>query len=148
MYIRELMKENPECVTTECSVKDAAATMAKRECGVLPVVEGARSSHAKRPVGVVTDRDIVLRCVTQGADASRSKVGEICTTSIVQCDGDCPVEEAFATMRSRNVGRLLVTDDNGGLIGIVSMADIIARAPREILDQLPGAAKARPRHAA
>lgn len=145
MYIRELMKENPECVAKDCSVKDAAAKMATLACGVLPVVEG---SHPTRPVGVITDRDIVLRCVTEGAAADRTRVGEVCTTSVVQCDEDCTAEEAFTKMRAQKVGRLLVTDDKGGLVGIVSMADLIARVPREILDQLPGAEKARPRRAA
>lgn len=147
MQVKDLMKTNPQCVTRECSVADAAARMAEVECGVLPVVE--TSAGSPRAVGVLTDRDIVIRCVVDGSDAKTTKVSDVCTANTVTCTEECDIADAFRTMRSAHVGRLLVTDKDGALRGIVTMADIIANTPREVLDQLPGGERSKPRlHAA
>lgn len=145
MKIQELMKEHPRCITADASLKEAAQMMSQIDCGILPVVE---ARDGRQPIGVITDRDIVTRCVSDGADPSQTRVQEAMTQDTVCCDLTCTAEDAFELMRREKVGRLLVTDEHGALCGIVSMADIIARVPREIWDQLPGAKGAKPRLAA
>lgn len=143
MQVRELMKEHPTCITPNATLKDAAQQMAQIECGILPVVEA--SNGGKRPIGVVTDRDIVVRCVTEGRDPETCTVRDAMTRNVITCDEDCKAKQAFETMRTEKVGRLLVTTKDGELCGILSMADIIARTPSEIWTQLPGARTPQPR---
>lgn len=144
MQVRQLMKKALESITANETLEDAARKMKLVGCGILPVVEmGGRA-----PVGVITDRDIVLRCVANGENPARNMVGDYCSSPAICCDTDCSAEDAFHTMRDHHIGRLLVIDDQGNLAGIVSLADLIARVPSEIWSQLPGADKALPRRKA
>ncbi len=145
MQIRELMKESPACILPTDTVETAAQKMKELKCGVLPLCD---ASGSRVPVGVVTDRDIVLRCIAAGKDPKTMPVSEVCTEKPICCDDDCSAEDAFHTMRERDIGRLLVIDAQGRLEGIVSMADLIARVPAEIWSQLPGAKQPIPRKAA
>lgn len=142
MQISDIMNDDLVCITADGTVREAAQLMEKVDCGILPVVKDEAS---RRPIGVLTDRDIVLRCVAEGGDATLVRVDSIASRDLVTCDEDCTVAEAFQHMRTEGVGRLLVTDSQGDLIGIVTMKDIIARVPREVFDQLPGAEQSRPR---
>lgn len=136
MRVRDLMKKNPVCVTVDCPIEEAAQVMADVGCGILPIVSDQDSNT---PIGVLTDRDIVLRCVAAEAGDIAGTVGDCCTKVAITCDRDCSAEEAFKRMRMEKIGRLLVTDKAGELVGIISMADIIAHNARDILDQLPDA---------
>jgi predicted transcriptional regulator len=136
MKVRDLMKKNPVCVTVDCPIQEAAQVMADVECGILPILSDQESNT---PIGVLTDRDIVLRCVAATTGDIAGTVGECCTKVAITCDRDHSVEDAFKRMRMEKVGRLLVTDKAGELVGIISMADIIAHNARGILDQLPSA---------
>lgn len=142
MIVQEFMKDDIACVTADSSVREAAELMAKMDCGVLPIVHDTSS---RIPIGVLTDRDIVLRCVAQGRDGQTTRVSDIATRELVTCDEHCDVAQAFDRMRTHHVGRLLVTDEQGGLIGIITMRDLLTRVPREVFDQLPGAEEALPR---
>jgi CBS domain-containing protein len=150
MKVSELMKKNPQCITADASLQEAARTMQRIDCGVLPVCEKSDQSGKNRPIGVITDRDIVIRCIAEDADYRGATVRDVMTRGTVSCDEDCSVKDAFVQMRSEKVGRLLVTDSKGVLIGILTLADIIARDPQDIWDRLPGAKspQARQKHAA
>lgn len=143
MQVRELMKQNPVCIVPDSSIKEAAQIMTQVDCGVLPVCE---SKSDRRPVGVVTDRDIVVRCISEGADPERTMVREALTQDVVTCDEDCTARDAFETMRREKIGRLMVTNERGELVGVISMADIIARVPSEIWNQLPGSREPKARN--
>lgn len=145
MRISQLMKESPACVSADASVEQAAQKMLEFGCGILPVTDDALS---RNPAGVITDRDIVARCIAIGRDPRVMTVGECATYPATCCDDDCSAEDAFHTMRDQAIGRLPVIDANGLLVGIVSMADLIARVPKEIWNQLPGAESPIPRRAA
>ncbi len=143
MRVSELMKENPVSIQPNSNLEQAAKEMNRIDCGILPVIDGNGC-----PVGVLTDRDIVVRCIADGRAPDVMLVSEACSSPAVCCDDDCTAENAFHTMREHSIGRLPVIDARGALIGIVSMADIIARVPKEIWSQLPGAKTAIPRKAA
>ncbi len=145
MDIQQLMKRAPACIEPSASLEQAAAMMNQLGCGILPVTDGTGSGL---PAGVITDRDIVLRCIAQGRDARVMTVGDALTSPAICCDDDCSAEDAFHTMREHRIGRLLVIDARGKVAGIVSLADLIARVPREIWSQLPGAEKPLPRQKA
>ena len=145
MQISKLMKKDPVSVAPGDSIEQAAMMMKQEECGALPVTE---SEQSRKPIAMLTDRDIVLRCIAAGRDPRMMTVSECASEPLVCCEEDCSAEEAFHSMRARDIGRLPVIDKKGELIGIVSLADLIARVPREVWSQLPGAEQARPRQAA
>lgn len=142
MQIAQLMKEAPASIPPSASIEQAAARMKEIGCGVLPVADSGE------PLGVITDRDIVLRCIAAGRDPRVMTVAECCSEPAICCHEDCSADEAFHTMREHGIGRLVVTDSCGKLMGMVSLADIIARVPKEIWNQLPGAERPMPRRAA
>ncbi len=130
---REIMTGNVLTTTGEMSLCDAARMMKDGDIGVLPVVE----KETNKLVGIVTDRDIVVRAVAvgKGADAT---VAEAMTTKLFTAKPDDFAFEAIRTMGERQVRRVPIVDDAGVLQGIVSMADIALEMEdeREIAETL------------
>ena len=109
----------PEVVTVEpsASIADAAKRMIEEEKGPLPVVEG------DRPVGIVTDRDIIARVVAQGHDPNSVTVDDVATRELVTVGPDQDVDEAIGLMADHQLDRILVVDGER-LVGIISEADV------------------------
>ena len=116
--IRDAMTSNPRGVDTSTSVVEAARLMKSEDVGPLPVVEG------ERLVGMVTDRDIVLRVVAEGKDPQSSTVGEIASRDLVTVDPQQDLDEALRLMAQHQVRRLPVVEEGGRLVGILAQADI------------------------
>ena len=104
-------------IEPSASIVDAAKKMIEQEKGPLPVVEG------KRPVAMVTDRDIIARVVAVGKDPSSLKVRDIATTELATVSPDADLDEARRLMAERQLDRLLVVEGDS-LVGIISEADI------------------------
>lgn len=117
MQVREIMTTRIISVSPNSTVKDAALLMNKNNIGSVPVVD----SGSVR--GMLTDRDIVLRCVAESKDAGNLKVADICSQGAVSVKPDETVSNAMHLMSSEQVRRLPVLD-NGKLIGMLSFADI------------------------
>ncbi|WP_366658554.1 CBS domain-containing protein [Fodinicurvata sp. EGI_FJ10296] len=116
MEISRLMRK-PVTVTSGETLAAAAALMHEHDVGSVAVMEG---SHI---VGVLTDRDIVIGHVA--ADSStRAVVQDVMTPQVVSCPATASVEEVAATMGDYQVRRLVICDDAGRLVGIVSVGDI------------------------
>src|SRR3954471_6495386 len=111
MNIRDVMTPNPRTVTPEDSIQSAARIMRDEDTGAVPVVEDGR------PVGMVTDRDIVVRAVADGGMANRS-VRDIVSTGVVCATPDMSTKDASELMREHQVRRLPVVEDER-LVGIV-----------------------------
>lgn len=103
-------------------IRVAAHRMAEQEVGTLVVVEGDGAGGA---VGMVTDRDIALRCVAAGLDPDHATVAQIMTTPVKAIDEDTPIEEAIARMAEKGTRRLVVTGEGKRLVGILSIDDIL-----------------------
>jgi CBS domain-containing protein len=116
--IRDLMTTNPQTVEPSTPIVEVARVMRDADVGPVPVVEGDRL------VGLVTDRDIVVRVVADGNDPSSTTVGEIMSTDLVTVDPDQPLDEALRLMAAHQVRRLPVTEEDGRTVGIVAQADI------------------------
>lgn len=122
MNVRDVMTSNPRTVSPGDSIQVAARIMKEEDVGVVPVVENGRT------VGIVTDRDIVIRAVAEGG--SDRAVREIATTDLVFVKPDSSTREAEKLMSDRQVRRLPVVE-NGRLVGIVSLGDIAVKEGKD-----------------
>ena len=128
---REIMTSTVKTASRNTSLKDVAAMMRDGDMGSIPVVENGKL------VGIVTDRDIVVRSIAEGKDAS-SSVADAMTTEIFSVRPDDFVFEAIRLMGDKQVRRVPVVDDEGSLAGIIAMADIALEMEdeREIMEAL------------
>jgi len=102
------------------SILDVARRMAEYKVGCVVVVDGG-----KEPVGIVTDRDIVIRVVAKELDPSETPVSVIMTREVRSVDEATPIEQALALMGSAGTRRLVVTGSELKLVGVVSVDDVI-----------------------
>jgi CBS domain-containing protein len=116
--IRDAMTTNPRGVESSTQVAEAAKLMKSENVGSLPVTEGDRL------VGMVTDRDIVVRLVAEGKDVQSATVGEIASKDLVTVDPQQNLDEALRLMAQHQVRRLPVVEEDGRLVGILAQADI------------------------
>jgi CBS domain-containing protein len=123
MNIRDVMTRNPRTVTPDDTIQNAARIMRDEDTGAIPVVENGR------PVGMVTDRDIVVRSVADGGQVNRS-VREIVTTGVVCVTPDMSTREANELMSEHQVRRLPVVE-NDQLVGIVSLGDLAVKEGKD-----------------
>jgi CBS domain-containing protein len=118
MKLKEIMTRNVEAISSDSSLVEAANKMARLDIGFLPVLDGDGIS------GVVTDRDIVVRAIATGRDASSTKVSEILTGSAEILSEDQEAQDAAKLMKDKQIRRVLVADDSGAYVGVVSLGDL------------------------
>ena len=106
----------------------AARRMADHDVGTLIVVG---SGHPERPVGIVTDRDLTVRCIAAGLDPNETAVSAVMTKPVHSVDEQTPIEDAVAMMGRSGTRRLVVTGENAALAGLLSMDDILGVAVGE-----------------
>jgi len=123
MNIRDVMTPNPRTVSPEESIQNAARIMRDEDTGAIPVVENGRA------IGVLTDRDIVVRAVADGGQLDRP-VRDIATTNIVSVSPDMSTREANDLMREHQVRRLPVVEGER-LVGMVSLGDLAVKESKE-----------------
>jgi CBS domain-containing protein len=122
MKVKDVMTTSVECVRPETTLQEAAAKMKSLNVGSLPVCEG------DRPIGIVTDRDIVVRAIAEGRDPRTSRVPEVMTAEVVSVPETADVKEAARLMKDRQIRRIVVVDPNKRVVGIVSLGDIAVDA--------------------
>jgi CBS domain-containing protein len=128
---REIMTSSVRTANREMSLAEVARLMRDGDMGALPVVEG------KRLVGIVTDRDIVVRAIADGKDFS-TPIGDVMTTEIYSVKPDDFVFEAIRLMGDKQVRRVPIINEAGALVGIIAMADVALETEdeREIAETL------------
>ena len=132
MKVSEIMTKDPACCTPETGLRDVARLMVEHDCGEIPVVDSKRTM---RPVGVVTDRDIVVRCVAEGRNPVESEAGDVMSSPVVTVTPEAAVDEVADTMEEHQLRRVPVVDEAGTICGIVAQADIARHAhPREVAE--------------
>jgi len=127
---REIMSGNAECVGENETLVDAARKMRDLDVGALPVC-----GQDNRLKGMVTDRDIVVKVIAEGADPASTTAGTLCKGQIVTIGADDPIEEVLRTMKQYKVRRLPVIDGHD-LVGVVSQADVAKNVPQEKVGEL------------
>jgi CBS domain-containing protein len=130
--VRETMTENPRAMSTSDPVVNAARLMREDHVGSLPVVDEGRL------VGMITDRDIAMRVVAEGAEVETTQVGSVYTPEPVTVAPDANLDEALRLMARHQIRRLPVVEGSV-LVGIVSQADIAREEKEKTTGELVGA---------
>ena len=118
MNVEKVMTTRVNWVTPDTTIPDIARCMRAENIGSLPVAENDRL------VGVVTDRDIVLRAVTEGGDIDRVSARQVMSSEVLYCFADEPVADVLKNMGDNQVRRLPVLNRDKRLVGIVSLGDL------------------------
>jgi CBS domain-containing protein len=118
MRCEELMSSEVEVLAIGTSVREAARRMRDLNLGFMPVVD-----DAQQLIGVLTDRDIVVRAVAEDRKP-RTAVEEVMTEEVITCDPEDDVERAEALMSVNQKARLVCVDETGQVVGVISLSDI------------------------
>lgn len=121
MLVKEVMTPHVVSIAPEESAALAARLLARHGLGALPVCSAEGILR-----GMVTDRDIVVRCVAAGDDPERTRIAEIMTRRVLAAEPDRSVDEAARLMAREQVRRLPV-QEHGRLVGMVSLGDVAVR---------------------
>lgn len=125
MIAQTVMTENPACCTVTTPLRDVAKMMIEFDCGEIPVIAG---NGSRKPVGVVTDRDIATRIVATGQNSQDCVAKDAMTSPCVTVACGTSLKEVCELMEVSQIRRVPVIDGNGDICGIVSLADIARSA--------------------
>jgi CBS domain-containing protein len=123
MHIRDVMTPNPRTVTPDDSIQSAARIMRDEDTGAVPIVDNVRA------VGMLTDRDIVVRAVADGSQMN-IPVRDIATSAMITATPEMSTREAAQLMSEHQIRRLPVVE-NDQLVGIVSLGDIAVKEGKD-----------------
>jgi CBS domain-containing protein len=134
MLVRKVMSSPVVSVTASATILEAAQRMHAHDVGALPVFED------DRPIGLLTDRDIVMRALAAAEiiPGLEAVVEDIMSPDILACFEDQDVTEAAMLMGDRQIRRLLVIDRSGVPVGILSVGDIAENVSEELAGQVLG----------
>jgi CBS domain-containing protein len=126
MSIREIMTSNPATCTRETRLDEVARMMHQNDCGAIPVV--GTNGQTQQPIGIVTDRDIVVRCLAQGKNPLDCRAGDVMTASVVTIRNDSTLEECARLMEEHQIRRVVVVNPEGNITGVIAQADVALHA--------------------
>lgn len=117
--VKDLMESNPETISPDATLEEAARKMKEIDCGFLPV------GTDKESKGIITDRDIVIRAVAAGKDPRKEMVRDYMTNDICACVESDSLESAAKIMNENSISRLVVRNDQGAISGVLTFGRII-----------------------
>jgi len=135
---RDIMHAGAQCVGEHESLQRAAQLMRDLDVGALPIC-----GDDNRLKGIVTDRDIVTRCVAQGFNCGDTTAGELAQGEPVNVISDADVSEVLLAMQSNQIRRLPVIE-NQELVGIITEADLARHLPEQAVGEFVGAVSSAP----
>lgn len=119
MLVRDIMKTRVSSIRGEDTALTAARRMRDERIGCLPVTENGRL------VGIVTDRDLVVRCMAEDDEPGKTAISRVMSVETVCCEETQTDDQALALMRRHGLMRLPVLDRKGALVGLVSQRDLL-----------------------
>jgi CBS domain-containing protein len=128
--VHEIMTARPRAVTPDTPVSEAAQLMEEEDVGSLPVLDG------EELVGMVTDRDIVIRAVAKGKDPRGMPVRDVATREVVTVNADDSLGDALDLMAAHQVRRLPVVSEDRQLVGVLSQADAAIHAKEKQVGEM------------
>ena len=132
--VRDVMTQNPTCCSPQDTLQTVAKMMASEDTGFIPVMQN------ERLLGVITDRDLVVRAMAHGAVAAKGTVEEFATYNPITVQVDQPINEAIALMEEHMIRRLCVME-SGKLCGVVSLGDLAETNPQKAEEVLTEVSK-------
>lgn len=117
--VQDLMEAHPTMVRPDATIAEAASMMKSAACGFLPVGEN------NKPEGIITDRDIVMRCIAEGKDPKKQLVRDCMTEDVCACSEKDSLEDAARKMNDNAVSRLVVQTMDGEICGVLTFGRII-----------------------
>ena len=117
--VKEFMSPYPILIDPDATLLQAAQKMKEIDCGFLPV------GKENKLVGIITDRDIVIRAISAGRDPSREKVSDYMTPHVYACNEKDFIEDAADKMHEHKVTRLVVKNRQGRVTGVLSFGAIL-----------------------
>jgi CBS domain-containing protein len=130
MLLKEFCTTDVAWCTRDTTVIEAARLMREKHLGDLIIVDDPNDEFT--PVGVITDRDIVIKVIGNELSASQTRVGDVMRTPLVTASDSEDSNAAIARMRQHGVRRLPVTGRHGKLVGVVTMDDLLKRLRSEV----------------
>lgn len=128
MQVKDIMTKDPACCTADTNLKDVARMMVDCDCGGIPVID---NQQTKKPIGVVTDRDITCRTIAEGKNPLGMTAKDCMTKPAFTVTPETNMEECCELMEEKHIRRIVVVDQKGGCCGIVAQADLAQNAPEE-----------------
>lgn len=120
----DIMTEDVVCCTPEDTLYEVARLMKKEDIGPVLV---CKSRESKTLVGIVTDRDLVVKGIAEGLDSRTARANDVMSKKLVTCHMDDDVEQAMNAMAQYQLRRIPVVGENMELMGIISQADVATR---------------------
>jgi len=127
MQVKDIMSSPCEKIDFNATITQAAQKIKSSDVGILPVEKGDEI------VGVITDRDIVLRVLAEKLDPKTTAVNKVMSTDVTTCYEDDDIRDAARLMEDKRIRRLIVLDRNDSLAGILSVADFAVKSKDEHL---------------
>lgn len=124
MKVKEIMNKKPDFIQSTVTIEQAAEEMLKRDFGFLLIGDNSQD----RLVGVLTDRDIVTRCIAKKLNPAKVTASEIMTTKVLYCYEEDDIKKAAESMEMMQIHRLAVLNDKKRLVGVLSLGDIATKS--------------------
>lgn len=126
MQTKDIMTSDPACCGPDTPLRDVARLMVEQDCGEIPVLDESR-----KPVGVVTDRDITCRTVAEGKNPLELSAKDCMSSPVVTVTPETSVDDCCRAMEENQVRRVPVVDEDGACCGMVSQVDVAQRGSKE-----------------
>jgi len=136
MKVKDMMHKGVECVSPDTAINFIAKKMRDLDVGAIPVAANGKL------VGMVTDRDITIRCVVGNETMSSIKAKDVMTSGVIYCRDNEDVEDAVRIMEGKQVRRLPVLNEAMQVVGMVSLGDLSHALPRDLTGEVAKAVSA------
>ena len=120
----EVMTKKTVCCLPDAMVEKVAQLMQSENIGSIPVIE---NEETQKLVGIVTDRDLVLKILAKGQDAKSTKVEAVMTRQVVTCHAEDDLQKALDAMAEHQLRRIPIVDNVNKIVGIIAQADVATR---------------------
>ena len=131
MRVEDIMSRDPVCVGPNATLREVAEKMVEYDCGEIPICD-----KSGKPIGVITDRDIVCRVVAKGHDPLESRAEDYMSDPVVTTTPGTSLDECVRLMEQYQVRRLPVVDDGGICCGMIAQADVARHANRDTIAEV------------
>lgn len=133
MRARDVMTAEPTCCLPDTSLEAVARLMVDLDCGAIPVVGDLA---ARFPIGMITDRDIVIRSIAAGLNPLELAARDCMTMPAITVIGETPLPDVLEILELNQIRRMIVVDHDGRCCGVISQADIAQCASRRTAGEL------------